>query len=117
MGWTSSSGVAIWGRTDSSASTASAKLLLPRALLWHRKHSSPGANRTMSTAFNPSAAEASPASADTAGDRRPLWELAVGYGFLLLALWSEGDLRWAWAAGLALWIAGVTLYHRPSRRQ
>ncbi len=78
----------------------------------------------MSTAFNPSAAEVSklPAAPETAephaaGDRRPLWELAVGYGFLLLALWSEGDLRWAWAVGLALWIVGVTLYHRPSLRQ
>ena len=78
----------------------------------------------MSTAFNPSAAEASklPASPETAephtaGDRRPLWEVAVGYGFLPLALWSEGDLRWAWAVALDLWILGVTLYHRPSLRQ
>ncbi len=78
----------------------------------------------MSTAFNPSAAEVSelPASPDTAephtaGDRRPLWELAVGYGFLFLALWSEGDFRWAWAVGLALWIFGVTVYHRPSLQQ
>ncbi|MFI5091030.1 MAG: type II CAAX prenyl endopeptidase Rce1 family protein [Terriglobales bacterium] len=78
----------------------------------------------MRTAFNPSAAEVSklPASPDTveprtAGDRRLLWELAVGYGFLLLALWSEGDLRWAWAVALILWILGVTMYHRPSLRQ
>ncbi len=66
----------------------------------------------MRTAFNPSAAEP-----HTAGDRRPLWELAVGYGFLLLALWSKGDLRWAWAVALVLWILGVTAYHRPSLRQ
>ena len=78
----------------------------------------------MSTAFNPSAADVSkpPASLDrteprTAGDRRPLWELAVGYGFLQLALWSEGDLRWAWAVALILWILGVTVYHRPSLRE
>jgi len=78
----------------------------------------------MSTAFNPSAAEPSklPASPETAephaaGDRRPLWELAVGYGFLELALWSEGDLRWAWAVALVLWMLGVTLYHRPSLRE
>lgn len=70
----------------------------------------------MSTVFNPSA---SPETAErhTAGDRRPLWELAVGYGFLLLALWSKGDLRWAWAVALVLWILGVTAYHRPSLRQ
>jgi len=66
----------------------------------------------MSAAFNPSAAEP-----HTADYRRPLWELAVGYGFLLLALWSEGDLRWVWAVALALWILGVTVYDRPSRRQ
>jgi len=78
----------------------------------------------MSTAFNPSAAEvsklpASPQAAGphTAGDRRPIWELAVGYGFLQLALWSEGDLRWTWAAALTLWILGATVYHRPSLRQ
>jgi len=50
-------------------------------------------------------------------DRRPLWELALGYGFLELALWSEGDLRWAWAVALILWIVGVTVYHRPSLRE
>jgi membrane protease YdiL (CAAX protease family) len=78
----------------------------------------------MSTAFNPSAAEVSklptcPETVEphTAGDRRPLWELAVGYGFLLLTLWSEGDLRWIWAVAVALWIIGVTIYQRPSLRQ
>jgi len=79
----------------------------------------------MSTAFNPPAAKVSklppPPGASTtphtAGDRRPLWELAAGYGFLLAALWSEGDLRWIWAVALALWILGDTVYHRPSLRQ
>ena len=78
----------------------------------------------MSTAYNPSAAEVSqiPPSAEqskphAAVDRRPLWELAVGYGFLELALWSEGDLRWAWGVALILWIVGVTVYHRPSLRE
>jgi len=78
----------------------------------------------MSTAYNPSAAEVSqvqPSKEKTrphAGvDRRPLWELAIGYGFLELALWSEGDLRWAWAVALILWIVGVTVYHRPSLRE
>jgi membrane protease YdiL (CAAX protease family) len=78
----------------------------------------------MSTAFNPSAAGTSklpisPETAElrTAGDRRPLWELAVGYGFLQLALWSEGDLRWVWAVALTLWMLGVTVFHRPSLRE
>jgi hypothetical protein len=43
--------------------------------------------------------------------------VAVGYGFLQAALWSEGELRWAWAAAVALWIIGVTVYHRPSLRE
>jgi len=78
----------------------------------------------MNTAIDPSAAEASklPTCPETAerhapGGRRPLWELAVGYGFLLAALWSEGDLRWTWAVALALWIIGVTIYQRPSLRR
>lgn len=78
----------------------------------------------MSTAFNPSAGGVSKLSASpetitphAAGDRRPLWELVVGYGFLLLALWSEGDLRWVWAVALVLWMLGVTLYHRPALKE
>jgi len=75
----------------------------------------------MSTAFNPSTAEMAklPASAATGEARtvrelRPLWELIIGYGLLLLALWCEGDLRWVWAAALTLWMLGITVYHRPS---
>lgn len=77
----------------------------------------------MSTAFNPSAAEVAklPAAATAepraTGEFRPLWELVVGYGFLLLALWCEGDLRWVWAVALTLWMLGITVYHRPSLRE
>jgi len=78
----------------------------------------------MSTAYSPSAAEVSqiPPSAEqskphAAVDRRPLWELGVGYGFLQLALWSAGDLRWGWAVAVILWIVGVTVYHQPSLRE
>jgi len=69
----------------------------------------------MSTAYGSSAAEVT--KPHEAVDRRPLWELAIGYGFLELALWSEGDLRWAWAVALILWMVGVTVYHRPSLRE
>jgi hypothetical protein len=43
--------------------------------------------------------------------------VAVGYGLLQAALWSEGELRWAWVVAVALWIIGVTVYHRPSLRE
>lgn len=78
----------------------------------------------MSAALNPSAAGASklPPSPETvepqaAGRRRPMWELVVGYGLLQAALWSEGELRWVWVVAVALWIIGVTVYHRPSLRE
>lgn len=77
----------------------------------------------MTAAFNPSAAtgkaSASPQEAEsrTVGYHRPLWELAVGYGLLQAALWTEGELRWGWAIATALWIVGVTLYHRPRLRE
>jgi hypothetical protein len=50
----------------------------------------------------------------TASGRRAFWELAVGYGLLQVTLWTEGELRWVWAVAVALWIIGVTVYHRPS---
>ncbi len=78
----------------------------------------------MSTALDPSAAEASKLSAppeplepEATPSRSALWELAVGYGLLQAALWSEGELRWAWAVAVALWIIGVNVYHRPSLRE
>jgi hypothetical protein len=43
--------------------------------------------------------------------------LAVGYGLLQAALWSEGELRWAWAIAVAVWILGVTVWRRPSLRE
>lgn len=49
--------------------------------------------------------------------RKAGWELAVGYGLLQAALWSEGDLRWVWAVAVALWMIGTTLYQRPSLRE
>jgi hypothetical protein len=43
--------------------------------------------------------------------------MAVGYGLLQAALWTEGELRWAWAIAVALWIVGAAIYHRPSLRE
>jgi Type II CAAX prenyl endopeptidase Rce1-like len=75
----------------------------------------------MRTAFNPSTAEASNVPASPDPEATPggsvVWELAVGYGLLQAALWSAGELRWAWAVAAALWIIGVTVYHRPSLRE
>ena len=52
------------------------------------------------------------------GSRRGLiWEVAIGYGLLQAALWTEGELRWIWAMGIVLWIVGVTAYHRPTLGQ
>jgi hypothetical protein len=77
----------------------------------------------MSTALDPYAADAGklPASSkfvgpNTACGRRAIWELAVGYGLLQTTLWTEGELRWGWAVAVALWILGVTVYHRASLR-
>jgi hypothetical protein len=78
----------------------------------------------MSTALDPYAADAGklPASSKfvephTAGGCRAIWELAVGYGLLQATLWTEGELRWGWAVATALWIIGLTVYHRPSLRE
>ena len=78
----------------------------------------------MSAALDPSSAEAAklpappePVEPEATSSRSPLWELAVGYGLLQAALWSEGELRWAWAVAVALWIIGATVYHRPSLRE
>jgi membrane protease YdiL (CAAX protease family) len=46
-----------------------------------------------------------------------IWELAVGYGLLQAALWSEGDLRWVWTVAVVLWVIGLTVYHRSSLRE
>lgn len=77
----------------------------------------------MSTAYNSSAGDASQLSTPTDAvepgatrSHRALWELAVGYGLLQVTLWTEGELRWAWAIAVALWIIGVTIYHRPQLR-
>jgi len=68
----------------------------------------------MNAALNLPTAEApEPPAARAASHRGSLWELAVGYGLLQAALWTEGDLRWAWAIAAALWMVGVTVYHRP----
>ncbi len=71
----------------------------------------------MSTPLNPSPAGASKLAPHTAGGRGLIWELAVGYGLLLVALWTEGELRWVWVVAVAMWIIGVTAYHRPSLRE
>jgi len=78
----------------------------------------------MSTAFDFPAPEAQKPSASpqaaqprTAASRWPLWEVAIGYGLLAAALWTEGQLHWVWAIAVALWIIGVTLYHRPRLRE
>ena len=78
----------------------------------------------MSTAFNRSAANASqlstPPEAIDPGDTHghgALWETAIGYGLLQLTLWTEGELRWVAASGVALWIIGVTIYHHPRLRE
>jgi membrane protease YdiL (CAAX protease family) len=73
----------------------------------------------MSAALDPPADEASNFSAapqfiESATTRRPIWELAIGYGLLQAALWTEGELRWIFALAVAAWILTVTLYHRPS---
>ena len=51
-----------------------------------------------------------------AASRRLLFELLVGYGLLLAALWTEGELRWLSATATAMWVVGVTVYHRPRLR-
>jgi membrane protease YdiL (CAAX protease family) len=78
----------------------------------------------MRAALNPSTAEASklpappePVEPEATPGGSALWELAVGYALLQAALWTEGDLRWAWAVAAALWIIGATVYHRPSLRE
>jgi membrane protease YdiL (CAAX protease family) len=78
----------------------------------------------MSTTYNTSAGDASQLSTPTVAiepvttrSHHALWELAVGYGLLQAALWSQGELRWAWALAVAVWIVGVTIYHRPRLRQ
>jgi len=78
----------------------------------------------MSTTLNPPAAKASTASAyseplesQTGGVRGSMRELLVGYCLLQAALWSEGEWRWVWAVAGALWMVGITAYHRPSLRE
>ena len=78
----------------------------------------------MSTAYNPSAANGSQLANPPEGveprdtySRSALWEVLVAYGLLQVTLWTEGELRWAWAIAVALWIIGVTFYHRPSLRE
>ena len=58
-----------------------------------------------------------PFKPQTGRHRELIWELAIGYGLLQAALWSEGELRWVWTAAVVLWIIGVTAYHRPTLRQ
>jgi Type II CAAX prenyl endopeptidase Rce1-like len=71
----------------------------------------------MNAALNLPAAHAPQPSARATNRRRALWELAVGYGLLQAALWTEGELRWVWAIATAMWILGVTVYHRPRLRE
>jgi hypothetical protein len=75
----------------------------------------------MSTALNPPADQASklPASPEQIPDqsltgRKPIWELAIGYGLLQVALWTEGELRWLFALAVAAWMIAITVYHRPA---
>jgi Type II CAAX prenyl endopeptidase Rce1-like len=70
----------------------------------------------MNTANLP-AARAPESSATVSGYRRPLWELLIGYGLLQAALWTEGEMRWLWAIATAMWMVGVTVYHRPKLRE
>lgn len=72
----------------------------------------------MNTALNLSAAQRpEPSAARVVGKRGLLWELAVGYGLLQAALWTEGELRWVWAIATAMWMIGLTVYHRPKLRE
>ena len=74
----------------------------------------------MRASLSTSTAEESKVPASPGPEATPsgsaVWELAVGYGLLQAALWSAGELRWAWAIAAALWIIGATVYHRPSLR-
>jgi len=71
----------------------------------------------MSPSLNPSPPSAPKLVSHTVGRRGLIWELAVGYGLLLAALWTDGELRWVWVVAVALWIIGVTSYHQPSVRE
>lgn len=78
----------------------------------------------MSTNVNPSAAKApniSP-SAESEFDNTsyalaPVWEVAVGYSLIEAALWTAGDLRWAWSMAAAVWIVCLIVYRRQSLRE
>jgi membrane protease YdiL (CAAX protease family) len=76
----------------------------------------------MSTTFNLNAADQSkvqviPPEPVATARRRAFWELVVGYGLVHGALWSEGDARWGWAVAAAVWIVGLTIYHRATLRE
>lgn len=71
----------------------------------------------MNVAVKLPADRASEPSARATGYGRALWELAVGYGLLQTALWTEGELRWMWAIAAAMWMVGVTIYNRPKLRE
>ena len=47
----------------------------------------------------------------------PVWEVIVGYILIEAALWTGGDLRWAWSMAAFVWIVGMTLYRGQSLRE
>lgn len=75
----------------------------------------------MSTRANFSATKASNVSrpaqtefADTPSRLAPVWEVVVGYILIEAALWTGGDLRWAWSMAAGVWIISLIVYRRQS---
>jgi len=75
----------------------------------------------MSTGANLSATNASNVSrsaerefTDTPSRLAPVWEVVVGYILIEGALWTGGDLRWAWSMAAGLWIISLVVYRGQS---
>jgi membrane protease YdiL (CAAX protease family) len=78
----------------------------------------------MSTAVNQPAAKVPNVSRsaesefkDAPSSLAPVWEVIVGYILIEAALWTGGDLRWAWSMAAFVWIVGMTLYRGQSLRE
>lgn len=78
----------------------------------------------MGTAVNSSPATAGIVSPSAENELRraisnlaPVWEVAVGYGLIEVALWTEGDVRRAWSMAALAWMIGVMVYRRQSLRE
>jgi membrane protease YdiL (CAAX protease family) len=74
----------------------------------------------MSTAANSSAAKTSVSRSaereftDNPLSLAPVWEVVVGYILIEAALWTGGDLRWAWSMAAGVWIISLIVYRRQS---